>query len=576
MFKQDIGFYLGNEKDDGFSGFVDENNLFLTIEIESGITPDKGREITSYIREKISSIKIDNLQQLDSFISDIIREKNLPLGFSLSVGYLKGNIFYLKTVNQGSVYIRRNNKLVLLIEGDKTASGYIVEEDAYVFTSNRFMKLVGEESELNKKFDHRPISEVIDEITPELIAKDDQGTAALFIKLNKMEEKIKPAIDFFELPNKFKVNPLLNLKDFYLRFGQQKTLTFITVFILGVILFWSVGLGYMRRSSENNQKKISLTKDLIRQKLSQAEEVSFLNMSSALSLIADSKVEANKLKQELSTKNYESSGLEKMISDSENKILKKEEKKYIEFFDLTVDDKDAKGDKLYLMDDRILVSDRAREILYELSLEKKSLDKDQSNEIKKSTLIALFEENKYFYVEGAGVYQIIDGKTKKIIEDDKDWGKIVDLAVFNGNIYLLDQGKDEIWKYMVAESGFGGKNSYFQSGQSVDLSTVNSLSIDGSVYLAGDSVLFKYTSGLRDGFKVNLPDDNINITKIITNKDLEKIYGWDKSRGTVYIMGKNGDYQEQVNSKILSTGMDIIIYKDLIYVLQGSKIYKIE
>ncbi|MEK7177360.1 MAG: hypothetical protein AAB705_00860 [Patescibacteria group bacterium] len=576
MFKQDIGFYLGNEKDDGFSGFVDENNLFLTIEIESGITPDKGREITSYIREKISSIKIDNLQQLDSFISDIIREKNLPLGFSLSVGYLKGNIFYLKTVNQGSVYIRRNNKLVLLIEGDKTASGYIVEEDAYVFTSNRFMKLVGEESELNKKFDHRPISEVIDEITPELIAKDDQGTAALFIKLNKMEEEIKSANDFFELPNKFKVNPLLNLKDFYLRFGQQKTLTFITVFILGVILFWSVGLGYMRRSSENNQKKISLTKDLIRQKLSQAEEVSFLNMSSALSLIADSKVEANKLKQELSTKNYESSGLEKMISDSENKILKKEEKKYIEFFDLTVDDKDAKGDKLYLMDDRILVSDRARGILYELSLEKKSLDKDQSNEIKKSTLIALFEENKYFYVEGAGVYQIIDGKTKKIIEDDKDWGKIVDLAVFNGNIYLLDQGKDEIWKYMVAESGFGGKNSYFQSGQSVDLSTVNSLSIDGSVYLAGDSVLFKYTSGLRDGFKVNLPDDNINITKIITNKDLEKIYGWDKSRGTVYIMGKNGDYQEQVNSKILSTGMDIIIYKDLIYVLQGSKIYKIE
>ncbi|MEK7097133.1 MAG: hypothetical protein AAB859_02330 [Patescibacteria group bacterium] len=576
MFKQDIGFYLGNEKDDGFSGFVDENNLFLTIEIESGITPDKGREITSYIREKISSIKIDNLQQLDSFISDIIREKNLPLGFSLSVGYLKGNIFYLKTVNQGSVYIRRNNKLVLLIEGDKTASGYIVEEDAYVFTSNRFMKLVGEESELNKKFDHRPISEVIDEITPELIAKDDQGTAALFIKLNKMEEEIKSANDFFELPNKFKVNPLLNLKDFYLRFGQQKTLTFITVFILGVILFWSVGLGYMRRSSENNQKKISLTKDLIRQKLSQAEEVSFLNMSSALSLIADSKVEANKLKQELSTKNYESSGLEKMISDSENKILKKEEKKYIEFFDLTVDDKDAKGDKLYLMDDRILVSDRAREILYELSLEKKSLDKDQSNEIKKSTLIALFEENKYFYVEGAGVYQIIDGKTKKIIEDDKDWGKIVDLAVFNGNIYLLDQGKDEIWKYMVAESGVGGKNSYFQSGQSVDLSTVNSLSIDGSVYLAGDSVLFKYTSGLRDGFKVNLPDDNINITKIITNKDLEKIYGWDKSRGTVYIMGKNGDYQEQVNSKILSTGMDIIIYKDLIYVLQGSKIYKIE
>ena len=73
MFKQEIGFYLGREKPDGFSGFVDENNLFLTVEIETGITPDRGRELTAYIREKISVIKIENLQQFDVFISNIIK-----------------------------------------------------------------------------------------------------------------------------------------------------------------------------------------------------------------------------------------------------------------------------------------------------------------------------------------------------------------------------------------------------------------------------------------------------------------------------------------------------------------------
>ena len=563
MFKQEIGFYLGREKPDGFSGFVDENNLFLTVEIETGITPDRGRELTAYIREKISVIKIENLQQFDVFISNIIKEKNLPSGFSLSAGYLKGNIFYLKTVNQGKGYIRRNNKLALLIERDETASGHIKEEDVFVFTFNRFMKLLGEESGLNQKFDHRPISDIIDEITPELLELDDQGTAALFLKLKKMEEEITRVNNF-------------SLKDFYQRFGQQKILTFITVFILGIILFWSVGLGYARRSSENNQKKINLTHDLISQKLNQAEEVSFLNMSSALSLIADSKEKANKLKQEVGVKSYELSGLDKLIIDTENKILKKEEKKYTEFFDLTVDDKNAKGNKLYLNDDRLLVSDKTRGVLYEFSLDKKSLDKNQSNEIKKSTLVALSEEKKYFYVEDAGIYQIIDGKTKKIIENDKDWGKIIDLVVFNSNIYLLDQGKDEIWKYMVAESGFGSKNSYFQSGQSIDLSQVNSLSIDGSVYLAGDAVMFKYTSGLRDGFKIDLPDGSTNINKIFTTRDLEKVYGWDKKKGIIYVMNKNGDYQEQVNSKILSTATDFVVYKDFIYVLQGSKIYKIE
>lgn len=575
MYKQDIGFYLGNEKSDGFSGLVDENNLFLTVEIEAGITPDTGRELTAYIREKINLSQIENLQQFDSFISNIIKEKNLPSGFSFSTGYLKGNIFYLKTINQGKIYIRRNNKLVLLIKGDATASGYIVESDIFIFTFNKFMKLLGEESGLNQRFDHRPISDIIDGITPELLAKDDQGTVALFIKLNKKDEEIKPVNDFFEVPKR--INPILNLKDFYLRFGQQKTLTFFTVFVLGLILFWSVGLGYVRRSQESNQKKINLTKDLVNQKLSQAEEVSFLNMSSALNLIADSKVEVKKL-DSLRSSNLagQIEELDTMITQFENKILKKEEKKYSEFFDLTVDDKNAKGDKFYLEGDNLLISDKGRGILYTLSLEKKSLDKDQSSEIKNSSNIALFEEKKYFYVEGSGVYQIVDGKTKKIIENDKDWGDIIDLIVFNGNIYLLDQGKDEIWKYLTTESGFGTKNSYFQSGQSIDLSKVYSLSIDGSIYLAGDSVLFKYTSGLRDGFTVELPNGNVNMTKIFASKDLEKLYGWDKKGGIVYVMGKNGDYQEQINSKILSTATDFVVYKDSIYVIQGSKIYKIE
>src|SRR3989338_10270167 len=158
MFKQDVGFYLGHEKTDGFSGFVDENNLFLAVEIETGITPDKGRELTAFIKEKISTIMIENLQQFDSFISNLIKEKNLPAGFSLSAGYLKGNIFYLKTIGQGQVYIRRENKLVKLIENDETASGYVKENDVYIFTFAKFMKLIGEEPGLNKRFDHRPIS----------------------------------------------------------------------------------------------------------------------------------------------------------------------------------------------------------------------------------------------------------------------------------------------------------------------------------------------------------------------------------------------------------------------------------
>ncbi len=574
MFKPDVGFYLGHEKVDGFSGFVDESNLFMSLEIEAGITPDKGRELITFIKEKIVLIQIENLQQFDSFISGLIKEKNLPTSFSFAAGYLKKDIFYLKTVNQGRIYIRRKNKLALLIKNDESASGYIEEDDSYVFTFGKFMTLLGEEEGLNKRFDHRPISAIIEEITPELITKDDQGTAALFLQLKKLEEEIKPVNDFFEKPGK-KVFAF-SLKDYYVRFGQQKTLTFITVFVLAMILFWSVGLGFKRRTQETGREKIKLARDLISQKLEKAEEVAFLNISSARSLIADSRDEVNKLTPLGQGFGEQVKELEKMIADTENKILKKEEKKYSEFYDLTVENKNSKGDRLYLNNDELLVLDKDNGVLFSLSLDKKSLDKDQFSALKRSNLVASFDDKKYFFVTGEGVYQVIGGKATKVIENDKDWGEIVDMTVFNGNIYLLDKGKDEIYKYLSADSGFSSKNSYLQSGQAIDLSQINSMSIDGSVYLAGDAIMVKYTSGLRDEFKVDLPEDNFNMSKIFTNKDLEKVYAWDKNKGTVYIMGKNGSYQEQVNSKILSTGTDIVVYKDSIYVLQGSKIYKIE
>ncbi|MCL4377814.1 MAG: hypothetical protein M1409_05445, partial [Actinobacteria bacterium] len=123
---------------------------------------------------------------------------------------------------------------------------------------------------------------------------------------------------------------------------------------------------------------------------------------------------------------------------------------------------------------------------------------------------------------------------------------------------------------------FSAKKSYFDGGQTLSLSGFNSLAIDSSLYLGGGNNILKYTSGLQDAFKMNLPSDSINFSKIITSKDLSKIYGWDKSAGMVYIMDKGGEFQKQIQSSILSKGTDITVYKDVIYILSGSKIYKID
>ncbi|MFH0979383.1 MAG: hypothetical protein V1803_00320 [Candidatus Roizmanbacteria bacterium] len=589
MFQQEIAFYLGEQKQDGFSGIVSQDNLFFVLETGSGFSEELGHQVLDLVKEKIKQSPINNLSSLENFIINLIQEKNLPSGFSIASGFLKDNVLYLKTAGTGKVFIRRKNKFGLLIEGNTTASGSVENGDFFIFTTDNFFDLVGGRTGLENNFDHRSPTEIIDEITPGLKAKQDQGAVALFVNLKIDTDVIlgseaTPESLFNYDSGQAGMTKLINwrnrissFKQYLQTIGHQKTLTFITVFIIFFVFLWSVILGYQRRTNANAQNKIKLSKELVSQKLSTAEEVSFLNMDRALILISESKNEVKKLKDEIGDKKKEIVELEKQISDTENKILKKEQRKYSEFFDLTVDDKNALGDKIYLDGETAFILDKKRGIIYKLSLKKKSLNKNQLSEIKSADLVAGYENEAFFYVKGSGIYRIdSDGKLKKMVDNDKDWGEIIDIHTFNSNIYLMDKGKDEVWKYLRGEDIYGNRSSYFESGQAIDFSSINSLAIDGSVYLAGDSIAVKYTSGLRDGFKVDLPDKETNFIKVVTSKDLGKIYLWDKSKGTIYILGKTGEYVEQVNSDILSKGNDLVIYKEEIYILVESKIYKIE
>ena len=101
------------------------------------------------------------------------------------------------------------------------------------------------------------------------------------------------------------------------------------------------------------------------------------------------------------------------------------------------------------------------------------------------------------------------------------------------------------------------------------------MAIDASLYLGGGNSIIKFTSGLRDGFKLSLPQANFNFTKVFTTKDLTEVYAWDKSQGIVYIMDKDGEFVSQISSDILSKGTDIVVYNKSIFILLGNKIYKI-
>lgn len=566
MLESNYAVYLGKEEDEGFFGFIVQDNIFLVLSVEEGLTVESGRNVLDKLKEKISLNSFTNLASFDQFFTQSLKELNLPSFFSLSAGCQKGKIFYLKTIGQGTIFLKRESNFAKVLDQDNFASGYLENNDFFIFSVQRFVDVVGNEAKIKSFFDGKTPHEIIDYISPQMKAGDDKGVIALFVKFQeKKEDEILEPLKFLD-----------EAKKYLLTTDKKKTITLILVAVIFIVLIWSVVLGFQRRNSAESEKKIKVAKELITQKLDQAEEVAFLNLARSQTLISEAKNELEKLKKETRGRKKEIAEIESLIKEKENKVVKKEEKNYEEFFDLTIDSKDAKADLLYLDSDTVSVLDKNKGIIYLLSLAKKSLDKKNSLQLKSAKLVASYQKEVIFFSDKEGIYKIgEDNKAKKVIEYDKDWGNITGIWIYNGNVYILDSGKGDVYKYLVTEGGYSAKNSYFKSAPDQNLKGANSLAIDSSLYIGFSDYGLKYSGGLRDEFKTSFSEEGINITKIFTSKDSEKIYAWDKNKGVVYILNKNGTYERQIKSSILNKGSDFVVFNNVAFVLSGAKIYKI-
>ena len=576
MFQADFAIYLGKEITDEYCGFVVENNLFLIFQ-SKGLTVEQGRLFLNEIKADFMAQKIESLHQLEDFLAEKIKEKNLPTSFSLAAAFLKDDILYLNTINEGKIYLYRDHFLASIIEGNLSASGYAKDKDILVITVKKFSPLVDGDKKFKDFLNQKKPSQIVDEISPIVKQKSDEGMIALFVQLLKKEKKIEDEVlinsnsqgHWFSFVQKIKET----FNYYSQRTGKRRIITYFVIVLILIVFLWSVIFGVQRRQEALLNKNIKISQQKIKDKLSQAQDSAFFSLNKAKELIEEAYQELDDLKVKVGERK-ETKELAKLIKTEENKILKREEKNVEEFFDLSVENKEAKGEKLYLNGENLSILDKKNGEIYTLSLTKKSLDKQIFKEIKEATLLASYDENIFFYSPN-GVYKISqDGKIKKILEKDKNWGEIIDFFTYNGNLYLLDKGKSEIYKYTPTADGYSDKISYFKGGGQA-LNDALSMAIDSSVYIGLPTQIFKFTAGQQEEFKTNFPEKDIVIKKIYTNKDLEKLYVWDSKKGAIYILGKNGNYERQVFASILKKASDFIVFKNNAFLLFEAKIYQL-
>lgn len=544
------------------SDFLVENGFFFFAQksyvFSEGVhaASDELSFFLKKLHNSLRSVSVNTLadfqKSVDDTIATYISGKEIDGVFAL----VREDKVYLVSIGEGKIFLKRGDDCALIIADDNKAVGKAQDKDVFVCGSGEILS-----AELIQK------NLQAGEIELSLPQFDDVETILLIRLVNTGKEKIATIHHAPALKNK--------------RF------TIVIVIALCGILVWSVGFGLKRRMDAAFKKETKKYTLKITDALRQASEIAASNSDGALVLIDHAKKDLRTLERTSGTRKIPHiDELIAQIADAEKKITKKEEKQYDEFYDLALIAKEAKGNALFVDHDSLAVLDVDAGAVYLLSLSKKAVDTIQKDEIKGSGLISLYNDQLYIFKKGVGVYTLDKNHVLTLaISKDDQWGDISNIVVYNGNIYLLDSEKNDVYKYLVVENGYGVKVSYFKSDQTISFDDPHSIAIDSSLYVGVSDAVYKYTAGIRDEFTIVIPgDENPKFTALFTDRTVNKVYIWDKDQGKVFILSKQGSFEKQVESSILKKASHFIVREknpDMpnipvgIFVLVKDKIYTI-
>lgn len=615
MTKTDYALYLGEETESLTQEFVFDNHFVLIYSSHQGATHSQSiKHDLEHIKEEIKKHKPEHLAAFEEIIDVVLIKKEKDRIGALACGIIVGTVLYVKTYGEGVVMLRRGDKFGRVVGDGLSASGIITDDDTLVFANKTFLNNIDSKL-LHETIQNSQIHEVIETITPYIKQEDDKGSIALFlhIKLNDEEEEddtsfdnaeeavvqspqheIAPPIispDLQPIQKQSSTNALTSVTGFIktaaVRFkeyqqgsSKNKKWTLAAVVVIFIILVWSVGFGINRRATNELRQQIEHSQEVITQKIQEASDVAGLNVERSQSLLAEARTEFESVKKKAGNREIEAiQKIEEQLKGAENSIVKKEDKKAESFYDLKLVNSTARATSMYKDGESALLLNGADKQAYVLNLAKKSVKTYKKDELLGATMGVIYQDDLIFYVPQKGIYKISsDNKATVVIENDPEWGKLTNMVVYNGNLYILDETKADVYKYLVAESGYSAKKSYFKEGQKITLADSATIAIDSALYVATPKKISKFVTGVRDAFSLEFPDSGSHtFDQIVTDKDTNALYVLDKSAGKVYILAKSGSYERQIESSIFKKADAITVLESAksIFVLVGDKIYSI-
>lgn len=180
-------------------------------------------------------------------------------------------------------------------------------------------------------------------------------------------------------------------------------------------------------------------------------------------------------------------------------------------------------------------------------------------------------------------YDVTWGAERLALPGRDRWGEPRFTLGYGGNLYVVDVGANQIWRYRPADNGFGDPEPYFTEGTQVNLSGLQAVAIDGNIWLLySDGRLLKFFGGQALSFVwQDLPGSLSAPTAVALPIEGDRLYVADAGNGRIIEATKEGVFLRQFRARegdILRNlkGLFLDEAGSMFYVLTQDQLYKID
>lgn len=486
----------------------------------------------------------------------------------MMVGVTQADTLWIYGYGEVEAYLARGGKLAKLKDvwdGGETILGSLIERDVIVLSTAKFVATTG----LTK---FKAI--VVDEQDPaELLAPlvhtqaDSSGIAAVVGEVKSGEHP--SLMNFWHSMTKADMKIKLRSEE------PRKINLWIGagVFLLLILM---IGIGMVRRTRVVAERDFATLSTSVQSKMEETRNIGDLNPERARVLLSQARneVESYLATNVSATYKLQAQKLNEMIEATDEQTFKKNEIRLETIVELpilvdglqaTKMKSDGKGNLLFLdtKSSRVIsmnLVDRSRQVF--------TMNKDVA-----SVDIGVFESVFYGLSKlGVDETKMKNSDTKRVIEPDEFWQEPAIVQVFAGNIYILDVGQSEIWKYPTLGDSFGARRRWLAAGISLDLSNVIDMKVVGDVWLlTSTGKLERYSRGApapftMEGFPAKDEGKKLSQPSALFVTD-SLVYVLENGSSRILVFGIDGKYQSQYTNPEFAKASDLVVVDDKAYVL---------